>query len=332
MLRSGASWLVACAWVTAFGPVVASRARAETAPPYLLSYEATEGCPPEAAFREDTLAHVHDTSGSAGAKVAVRIEATEGGFRGELVATDYEGNEGRRSIDGATCANVAHALAFLAGLAIELGGHLEKAEPAPPPTPPPQAAPAPPPVVAPRVQPPPAAPQSHALDASAAILADLRTGLAPEVRPALEVAADLEDRRAGPVRHAYRLAVVGALSELAGSGGTASLTYLAGRLEGCPLRFGGARLGLGTCLAFEIGYVWAESHATTNPRNNGQVWPTGEASLRLKYVVSGGLFLEADVGVGVPMIRPQYFFQPDRVLYQVPAVTLRAALGVGYRF
>ncbi len=167
---------------------------------------------------------------------------------------------------------------------------------------------------------------------SSAILGEVRTGLSPDARPALQVALDVEDRRAHLVTHSYRLAMVGAMSELTASGGTASLRYLAARAEGCPLRLGGSRLIVRACLAFELGHVWAESHAAANPRNGGQVWPTPEALVRVKYGIFGGLFLEADVGAGVPVLRPRYFFEPDRVLYEVPAATVRAALGLGYGF
>src|SRR5204863_289045 len=84
-----------------------------------------------------------------------------------------------------------------------------------------------------------------------------------------------------------------------------------------------ARLIARACLAFELGSVWAESHAATNPRDEQQIWPTAETLVRVKYAVLGGLFLEADVGVGVPVLRPRYFFEPDQVLYEVPAVAAR---------
>jgi hypothetical protein len=170
------------------------------------------------------------------------------------------------------------------------------------------------------------------MDWSTAALGEVRTGLTPEVRPALQVALDLESRHPHLLAHAYRLGVVGAVGELQGAGGTATLRYLAGRIEACPLRFGETRLVFRACLAFELGYVWAESHAATNPHDEGQVWPTGEALVRAKYTVTGGFFVEADVGAGVPMLRPKYFFEPNQVLYEVPVVTARAALGLGYRF
>ncbi len=322
--------LVVCACATALGCFGATSASAEQPAAYELRYEPAEGCPADAPFRDDVLAHVHDTSRSAGARVAVRIEAQASGFHGELVATDDEGHEGRRSLDGATCADVAHALAFLAGLAIELGGHLEKSEEPPKPVAPPPPAP-PPPKPAP-APPPPKPVEPHGSDISVAALGELRTGLAPALRPALALAFDIEQRRRRVLTHAYRLAVVGATSELARSDGSASLRYLAGRAEDCPLRLDDARLVVRACFAFELGYVWAKSHATTNPRDQGQLWPSAEALVRVKYGIVGGLFAELDVAGGVPILRPRYYFEPDRVLYEVPVLTAQGGLGLGYRF
>lgn len=310
-----------------FGAGTAAAAE-EKQPPYELSYEAAEGCPSEAAFRADVLQHVHDTSGAAGAKVALRIEKQPAGFRGELLATDEEGHVGRRAIDGAKCAEVAHALAFLAGLAIELGGRLEEPSPAaaPAPAPRPVAPPA-----APRQPPPPAA---KAYPPAVAIVAsgELRGGLAPSVRPAGALAVEIEDPRPRLFAPSARLTLVGTASELENEYGSASLAFFGGRIDACPLKLGSGRFVLRTCVAVEIGYVWADSHAATNPVDAGQLWPSGEAMLRLKLMVAAGFFVESSVAVAFSFLRPKYYFEPDRTLYEVPVVTGRGSLGVGYRF
>jgi hypothetical protein len=38
------------------------------------------------------------------------------------------------------------------------------------------------------------------------------------------------------------------------------------------------------------------------------------------------------VAVAFSFLRPKYYFEPDRTLYEVPVVTGRGSLGVGYRF
>lgn len=340
MPRQCARSVVSCASAAAWLGLAVSLARGEPdapssptpAAPYDLQYEGPPSCPSAAAFRDDALSHVHDTSGAAGARVAVRIDGEASGFHGELSATDTEGHVGHRSIDGTTCEDVAHALAFLAGLAIELGGRLAEPEPPAKAEPPSTAAPPPTRIALPAPPPLPVPPPPRHAAFSILALGELRTGLAPVPRPAGEIAFGVEDSRERVLAPSLRVAIVGAQSELDASDGSATLRYLAGRAEGCPLRWGTRRIELRPCVAVEVGYVWAESHAAKNPRNAGQVWPSGEASLRLNLRISGGLFLEPDVAVGVPFLHPRYFFEPDQVLYQVPSITFRAALGLGYRF
>ena len=111
---------LAAAWAAA-GPARAAAAS------YAFGFAAPagRGCPDEAAVARDVAAHVHDAALAAGARVDLRIRAQASGFVGELVVTDRDGKQGQRRIEAGSCDELAHALAFLAGLALELGGRLE---------------------------------------------------------------------------------------------------------------------------------------------------------------------------------------------------------------
>src|SRR4051812_29235729 len=96
--------------------------------PYELSYAAPPGCPTEAEIVAEVHANVHDAASGAGARIALTIAEHGAAFVGELVAFDPSGKHGRRTIQGSTCSDVGKTLAFLAALAIELGGRVEAEE------------------------------------------------------------------------------------------------------------------------------------------------------------------------------------------------------------
>ena len=101
-------------------------------------------------MRAAVAANVHQPAQGEGVTVSLSIRGAVGSYSGELVVVDRNGRRGRRELSAATCDEVAHALAFMAGLAIDLGGHVDDEPPAPPTKPPPSPPPAPPPAPPPR--------------------------------------------------------------------------------------------------------------------------------------------------------------------------------------
>ena len=154
------------------------------------------------------------------------------------------------------------------------------------------------------------------------------------MRPAGALAVELADTHPRLFAPSVRVTLTGTGSELANEYGSASLVFFGARADACLLKvgLGEGRLVLRPCVAVEIGYVWADSHAPTNPVDGGQLWPSAEAMLRLRFKVAGGFFVESSVAAAVSFLRPRYFFEPDRTLYEVPAVTGRGSLGLGYGF
>jgi len=317
----------------ATGLLLTSRlSQAEPLPssPYELSYQAPAGCPDQATFRADVVKHVHDTSRAAGARLALTIEKQADGFRGTLIASDSSGAQGARRIDAKTCGEVAQALAFFAGLVIELGGRVDDAEPPPPaaPAPPPTAKPAPPPAAPmPRVNARSAAP----FELSALALVGARGAFAPVPRMTGEAGAELSTRAALWAPSLRLLAFVGS-SGLASEAGSATLRFGGARLELCPLRFGSAALALRPCLGSELGVVLGRGQIAELPRSTTTPWASVELTLRLQWFLSRGLFAELGGGPVLPVVRTHYYFSPDRTLYSVPALSARAAFGLGLVF
>jgi len=314
--------------------VVPSRARAQP-DTYQLSYSAPPGCPAEARVLKEVRANVRDAASGEGARIALTISQEDRGFTGELVAVDRSGTQGRRTIEGATCAEVSHTLAFLAALAIELGGHIE-AEPTPetavvPPVAKPPTSPAPAARTVQPSQPAPPPPPRNPWRFSGLLGAGLRGGLAPSARPVLEAGVDFGATSSQLFAPAFRATILGSLSRVSNSAGTAKLALLAGRLEGCPGRIGGPTVALRPCLGLELGAVFAEGEVEGG-HDVVQRWGSGEASVRLEVWPFPQVFVELGGALVVPFFHTRYFFVPDQIVYVVPAVTGRAGLAVGYRF
>jgi hypothetical protein len=310
----------------------AGRAWAEPADSssYELSYRAPATCPEEQVFRADVAKHVHDTSRAAGARVELTIEKLAEGYRGILIASDSSGAQGSRRIDGQTCAEVAHALAFFAGLVIELGGRVENDSPSPaqsssaPPAPPPTT----PPPKAPRVQ---ARTRTPPLQLSALALADAHGAFAPAPRLSGEAGIELAVR-GGVAAPSLRLLGFVGRSDLDSSAGSATLKFLGGRLELCPVRFGTGQLVVRPCLGSELGLVDARGQIAEQPRNRTTPWVSVEATLRFQWLVTRGFFAEVGGGPVFPLVRTHYYFEPERTLYTAPELSARIAIGLGVLF
>jgi hypothetical protein len=78
--------------------------------------------------------------------------------------------------------------------------------------------------------------------------------------------------------------------------------------------------------------MWAESHADERPADGDSAWAAADAVLRLTFRLSSAIFAETNFAASVSLVRPRFYFEPDRLLYMVPPVTGRAAVGVGALF
>jgi hypothetical protein len=304
----------------------AASAPSESAP-FALSYRAPAGCPDEAAFRADLAKHVHDTSRAAGTRLELAIEEQGDGYQGLLVAFDSSGHPGSRRIEGKTCSEVAQALAFLAGIVIELGGHVAADSTASPTSPP--AAPPKPVPPAPQMRAPSSMPSRTG--ASVVLLGDARGGFAPGVRPTGELGVEL-GARLGPWSPSVRLLGFAGTSELGGSGGSAALRFFGGRLELCPARLGNASFVVRACAGGELAAVDARGQIATEPKSVTKLWGSAEATVRLQWFATSSFFAELGGGPVLPIVRTHYYFEPDRTLYVVPDWAARLALGFGLLF
>jgi len=122
-----------------------------------------------------------------------------------------------------------------------------------------------------------------------------------------------------------RFALVSALGTSPTPLGSVSRWVLAARSEVCPWRWGGARLGLSPCAAFELG----ATSASVSEHSDQSLWAAPGVGLRASLAVAPAFRLEAGTGVLLPLVRAHvlYAAQP---LYQDEIIAFQAALGVSF--
>jgi hypothetical protein len=286
---------------------------------YQLAYRAPEGCPTEDEMRAAVTAHVRSGTRPSDVRIEIEIATVDGRFAGEMLATDRFGSENRQALAGTDCDEVANALAFLAGLAVELGERrpADLISTAPPPP----ARPAPPP---------------HSFRIAGRILAGITGGLSDGPSFVGEVGVTFEDIRP----RLFALALVGAIlvagdNQIDGRRGTAELSLLGGRLGACPVRLAKARVELRPCAALTFGEVWGRATSLANAPTVTEPWLSVETTLAVRWFLSAQIFAEVEGGAVFPLERPSFafVFQPNgQPLYTVPRATGRVAGGIGYRF
>ena len=310
-----------------------------TVPPYVLTYAAPAGCPAEDAFRRDVSSRLQDDTRAANVRLDVAIEEDDGRYRGTITALDDAAKESaRRRIEGKSCPEVAHALAFLAGLLVELNGHLDPevgpAAPPPPPEPPAPPEPAP----KPDAQGPPArlaqgdgTASGSRLPIAGLVLADARGGFGPSVDLSGEVGMEvgLGLGAAAPAVRLVGFVGSGSLRSWAGSG---AVWFGGGRLELCPARTRGTRLVVRVCAGGEVGVVHVQGDVPLKPHAVTVPWGSVEVTVQLRWFATRALFAELGGGPLLPLDRTRYYFEPDTTLYQVPVLVARLAIGLGWQF
>jgi hypothetical protein len=290
--------------------------------PYTLKYRAAAGCPGEAQLRGDVAAHVRGGLRPSGVRLEIQIVAAHGRFQGDLLATDRLGSEDRQVLGGEDCAEIAHALAFLAGVAIELGERRAVAPPPPPIAPPPSSA--------------PTAPRARAVRFTGGLLGGVMGGLADGPSPTGELVIGVEDARDRRVALGVEAAVLVAGDRpIESPRGSAELSLLGGRLAACPLRLKRWLIDLRPCAGVTFGTVWGRATSLANAPSVVERWASAEATAAVRLFLPSGVFAEVEGGAIFPFVRPSYTFQfqPDgQPLYAVPRVTGRASLGAGFGF
>jgi hypothetical protein len=342
-----AKWARGAGVALAFGLAPQQSAHAEPrAAQAALEYRAGHGCPDEAVFRSRIEVR---TPGALDPRASRSLSVTlEGGepSRGRLLLTT-EGAPVMRDVTGASCDEVASALALIAAVLLERGAGPDEpgAPPAsPPPAEEPPVASGPPPVPPPpapsSVPPPPAGPAEAdaagppprvrwALGAQALLGGGAGPALAGGVRVSGEASIDVA---AGP---ALRLSVAWYPgTDLGTELGPVRFSLIAGRLEVCPVRLSAGSFSLSPCLTLDAGRISASPSDPLPGAEPGEarLWLAPGALARLAWFFGPVVGVEVEGGVTVPLDRYRFYFSPEPLVYQVPDVVGTGGLGLVLRF
>lgn len=217
------------------------------------------------------------------------------------------------------------------------------AEPPKPPVtepakPEPSAAPRPAESARPPLPPPPSSeePSVHAWSWSIGVHAGLTAGVAPSLLFSVPFFLDVSRRTSSPFAPALRLRFVRADTGNDSSGGpNADFTWTLGTLDACPLAWPGnvdARFRLVPCARLEAGLLEAKGLDVTPARSYGRAWLAGGGAARASLRVVGGLFLEVEGGLVVPVFQDRFFVEPNTTLHVTAPLVGSGGAGIRVSF
>jgi hypothetical protein len=117
------------------------------------------------------------------------------------------------------------------------------------------------------------------------------------------------------------------------SGGDATLTIAAARIEGCPLRLAASgSVSLLPCVGFEAGALQGSGKDIANQRAATRFWGGVDAFARLTWDASNLFVAEMQGGLTVPLVRHEFIFIPNVSIYDLPPVGAFIGIGLGVHF
>lgn len=322
------------------------------APSVVVEIVAGSGCDASADAMDARIASrgvtvIKDGAATAAPRARLRVVARSAdGLEGTLVLTRPDGTTSTRVVTASTCDEVHDALAFTLSLALENSDAPDPVTPPPPATPLAETPVRPPPVAAPvttspvspdRVSTPTDDPLRWELAAGAG--AGVITAASPTAAPALIVwfmaGGQSRARIFAPAVFAGGRIGFATVTD-AGAGARVTSALQAATVDVCPVRVGlgsaePAVLALRPCLRGVLGRSQARSEGFQGATLDDHVFATIGLGARMEAHLGGPLRLMADFDVGVPFERSTYFVGHSRV-FQTPAVTLGATLGLGVHF
>lgn len=317
---------------------------------YDLDYTADAPCPERGAFVAWVDAQLHEareTAPGARARAVVLLQQGPAGASARLELTREDGTRYSRELGGESCEAAAQGLAFVLAYALGGGDPLDAPLPEIPPKP---ADPAPaPPVETPPPEPtlpsasaPPATPAAAVQQPSRwrfgfAAQLGARTGLGPIWTPVVAGLVDVRRRKSG-IAPVLRLAVLrGEPIRRVEAFGTTELSWLAARVEGCPVQVPlvGA-LQLAPCAGLHLGRISAQGTPSGNQgtgQRANEPWADVALALRLELDLWRLLQLEVQGEALFPLTPYQFAFDnPNTSVYQVPSLAFAGFLGLGLHF
>jgi hypothetical protein len=329
----------------------------DPAEPVRIDFRAPATCPSREAFlagiRARTSRMQLAPTGSPARTFSVVLEDRASGGAGRVTIQDRDGRQLRRDVTGASCEEVADVLALVVALAIDPHATLAPRTPQSAPTasgsaqenaPSPSATPAP---VAPTASAAPDAPPVHE-EARQSIARDRasrtfflaagagasgRSGVTPAVLFGSHVF--VEARVATDTWSALRLRLSferTASGMLDVDGGGARFTWTAARADTCVAGWRKGSASISPCFGAEAGTLEAAGSNIDHARGATRPWLAIGPLVRAAWRLVDPLYLAFDVSAHAALVRPQFFFEPNATVYDVPLFGAGAGLSLGAFF
>ncbi len=290
-----------------------------------LTYAAAPDCPSEQAFvaevRERTSLFEPVEGSEAERTFAVELAPTQmDTVVGRFTAAIASEKPAAREVEGATCPEVARALAFIVAMSVDPEAAAPQTSQAP---------------AATHEAPPHPVERRGALQLAAGAGGSAVGGVAPEILPVLGVFLEARLERESVLSPSLRLgAHRGSSAHVeVGSAGSAAFTWTTGNLELCPARWALGAFALLPCARGDLGALQGEGASIAQPHDSTRFWLDLGAVARARWAPVGPLFLELEGGVLFPLWRDEFHFDaPDIGIHRAAPVSALAAADVGARF
>ncbi len=283
---------------------------------FALVYHPAPACPGRSEFTSELLARspwLEESGAAPELGLEVWYEQSGGAYQGLLALRDARGQVTLRRVPGATCAEVASALALVTAVLVDARREELAAREA--------------------AERPAQAPNEERVRLQLGVAAALNTAVAPGAVPGATLELGFELWRASASRPLVSLAVERTLVvDESTASGTASFRWTAGRLALCPVRLpAAASLAFRPCVFAEYGVIDAQGTGTELADSASVPWWAVGALGRLDWLVLDPLSVLVDVGFRAPIRRDRFYFDPDTpddTAYEVPAAGFLAHLGL----
>lgn len=116
-----------------------------------------------------------------------------------------------------------------------------------------------------------------------------------------------------------------------GTVGEATIGWLAGRLDGCPIRgvLADGDVRLMPCLGVDVGALNVDGVSGGVTQSHTRPWFSGLLFGRAAWTVTEPVVLEAQGGAMAPFVHDEFFFEPNTTAHQVPEIGGFFSGGIG---
>lgn len=291
-------------------------------------YKAGARCPDAAEFIakvHERTAHARLASSPAEATISVEVGLADDHAVGRLERASASGAPEKREVSGASCEDVASAMALIAALMIEessppaASASASASAPLVCPPAPPASAPAPLPL------PKPPLPSGVRIGIAATFLG----GVVPGLMIAEDNSVDLALSRSDPHGPFVGASFTHGMATRNNQAGAARSWLYVGRLNACPVAWPMMTdLRLLGCGSLGIGAVTLQGDADV-PVSSTRLWADAGLSARLDWQVYRSISLAAAGGALIPFKRYSFVFaNPDREYFAVSPAVGVASIGL----